>query len=354
MPEQTREFHFEERICKLEGCGKRFRVLSSSPQMYCSSGHAEQAGATRAKNKKKPWESWYTEHRKGPEWENEANGSSEMEKSNVSQSRKPVEEPKEPEGSEIREDNNTEHKEKKDDEGWEDLEIFDRSKKKRHPKKSGAKKKKTTKKKATPRKKVSRKKKSSKSRKQPAKKKEFSREHYARQKSAESKWAEYVNRAKTFVKKMNYHRMKVAELALEACEIKWGGSNVSGKTLRDFAREIGVHYKTLHRWVCLKRDVKDKLPEGMYREDDFMALQRTENKVRTNTNPEKVTEIYDRESSRSQHQYILAQLIKRVKTGRYFIVHKAEFDRLGTDELEELKILCNDIRMKIVEELKKR
>ncbi len=183
--------------------------------------------------------------------------------------------------------------------------------------------------------------------------------HYARQKTNESKWAEYVNRAKTFVKKMNYNRMQVAQLALDACDIEWGGgshwSDWEGKrTLKNFAEEVGVQYKTLHRWVGLKRDIIDKLPEGLYEEEKFSVLQATKNKIKRNTPRERVSELYELELSRTGDLFILAQFIKRCKTGRYFICEKANLKKLPKDELLELDQLMGDVRSQLNKEIKRR
>lgn len=99
-----------------------------------------------------------------------------------------------------------------------------------------------------------------------------------------ARWVSYVDRAKTVVRKLNKDRMKVAKLAIAACDIKHGGGNhwkdfEGVYTLRRFAEEVGVSYKTLHNWVMIKKEVAGRLPKGMFDEANWGAAVRTRNKV---------------------------------------------------------------------------
>lgn len=182
-------------------------------------------------------------------------------------------------------------------------------------------------------------------------------EAFARQLTPEDKWREYVNRAKSFVKQMNKLRMGVAKLALEACDIQWGGGGhwkkfEGQRTIKHFAEEIGVHHKTLCQWVAVRRDVVDKLPVGLYVEENYAAALRVRNKVKKSTPQKKVEELYETEIARGGDSYILHQFIKRVKTGHYFITEKANYKKLAKDDLEELEQLCVGIVKRVRAELK--
>lgn len=80
----------------------------------------------------------------------------------------------------------------------------------------------------------------------------------------DSKWEENVAIAKQAISGRNTQQMKIAELALEVCEISYGGGHMVGKyTLKRFAEEVGMKTKTLSNWVAIKRMVYDKLsPEN--------------------------------------------------------------------------------------------
>lgn len=168
--------------------------------------------------------------------------------------------------------------------------------------------------------------------------------------AAESRWQEYVNRAKPFVKKLNYCRMEIARLAIEACDIHYGGGdhwkNFDGVyTLKRFAQEIGIHYKTLNRWTKILRDVKAKVPPEIYQEHDFMAGQRTLGRITRKTPAKRVTEIYKQELERGSDAFYLNQFVRRVRTCKYFICEKANLGKLDQDQLDELRDLTNKISL---------
>lgn len=80
----------------------------------------------------------------------------------------------------------------------------------------------------------------------------------------QEKWDQNIDLAKTLLKGRRVQQMQVAELALEVCEVTWGGNNKSKemngmKTLKEFAAEIGMSAKTLSGWCAVKRNVFDKL-----------------------------------------------------------------------------------------------
>lgn len=73
-------------------------------------------------------------------------------------------------------------------------------------------------------------------------------------------WQANIEEAKALLKDRKASQMKIAQLALEVCEITWGGGRkLEGRSLGDFAKEIGVQNKTLSSWVCIKRNLYDKL-----------------------------------------------------------------------------------------------
>lgn len=79
--------------------------------------------------------------------------------------------------------------------------------------------------------------------------------------SINQKWDHNIDLAKKLLSQKKYSQMQVADLALEVCEITWGGSSKSMKmkTLTEFAKEIGVNAKTLSNWVGIKKNIYDKL-----------------------------------------------------------------------------------------------
>ncbi len=76
----------------------------------------------------------------------------------------------------------------------------------------------------------------------------------------EELWKKNVEQARGLVANKRHNQMRIAELALQVCEITWGGSGAKeGKTLTDFAKEVGIIAKTLSNWIGIKRGIYDKL-----------------------------------------------------------------------------------------------
>jgi hypothetical protein len=54
---------------------------------------------------------------------------------------------------------------------------------------------------------------------------------------------------------MESYQHKIAEMALEVCQIKHGGNSTGFYTLTNFADDIGINRKTLSGWVAIYRDI---------------------------------------------------------------------------------------------------
>ena len=137
--------------------------------------------------------------------------------------------------------------------------------------------------------------------------------------------------------------MDIATMALEACEINYGGGDHWKKhkdvfTLKKFAEEIGMTYKTLHRWVKVKRDIVDKLPEGYYDEDtDFAAATSAANEIKRDATEEDIKAAFDKWKERGTDEHYLLQLHRRTKSGAYFIQNRADLSELDVDILRALR-----------------
>ena len=84
-------------------------------------------------------------------------------------------------------------------------------------------------------------------------------------KSAEKLYLEKVTEAKVLLghlRNTNEYRMRIAGLAVEACEIVLGGHKGKDRyTLVQFAKDIGMNHSTLHDWVRVKTLIYDKITE---------------------------------------------------------------------------------------------
>lgn len=188
----------------------------------------------------------------------------------------------------------------------------------------------------------------------------------------ESKWLQNIEKAKSYVKQIKVIRMDIAKLAVEVCDFPEGriGKPVAPSlyTLVRFAREAGLNYKTLAEWVRVYKNVASKLPdkapsptlqvvshEDIVKtscetvENNYMAAWRTCQKTKKDTPPEVVREIFTSEVNRGSDSFYLVQLLKRVRTGRYFICKKADLSTLDLNELRELSQHCTKISSFIIQ-----
>lgn len=169
------------------------------------------------------------------------------------------------------------------------------------------------------------------------------------------RWKRYVEQAKPYVMSMTKSRMAIAELAIAACTIQWGGGNhwknfKGVYTIKRFAAEIGINPKTLSNWVATNRNVVKKLPDGVYDPENFEAARRTANQVDRDTPPEQVSALYHKELNSSRDREYMVKGIKRLKTLHYYITTKAYLPTLEKEcrkELDELHALCMGIVSKL-------
>jgi hypothetical protein len=169
----------------------------------------------------------------------------------------------------------------------------------------------------------------------------------------EANWKRYVTEARQYVTSMNGHRLHIASLAIQACDIQHGGGAHWSDfkdvyTLKKFAEEIGVTYKTLHGWCRVKTNVIDKLPAGEYDDKtDWCAARAAAGKSAKGDSAEKVRSDFQKWKRRGSQDHYLLQLNRRVKSGAYFIHNRADLAKLDDAILKELKnnaqSIVNDI-----------
>jgi len=109
-------------------------------------------------------------------------------------------------------------------------------------------------------------------------------------------WEKYIQNAKAELQAIHQKRMKVAELALKACKIRWGGcyrgnewkTKLKFETLKRFAAEIGLGYSTLWDWISVYKHIYPKV-KGLHEEQygiNFTAARMTMRDIRRNNIPD--------------------------------------------------------------------
>lgn len=166
-------------------------------------------------------------------------------------------------------------------------------------------------------------------------------------------WARLVKAARERLSSINKARMEVADYALEACTIRHGGgghwNNFEGQTtLRRFAEEIGMSYKTLHTWVQIRKCVIAKLGHGEYDERLYGAAMRTLDRLggekkgdKANASPDNVRKIYDEEKNRKGDKHHILEAIANLKTvNNKFKNNLIDISKCRAEEVNELAHLC--------------
>ncbi len=172
----------------------------------------------------------------------------------------------------------------------------------------------------------------------------------------EVKFVEHVNRAKNILANMADERLKIAELAFKVCDTDWdfhtrayGSKYESTYTLTRFAKEIGVHYKTLIGWCRTKRNVYDKILPlvKINPREDWAALSRTSEKCKKNETPEQVLKkfkAWDKVKLKkfNEDRHLLTEN-RRIKSFVFYLENRADPRKLDKEQFDELVINCRKI-----------
>ena len=69
----------------------------------------------------------------------------------------------------------------------------------------------------------------------------------------------YVQKGKRLYKQVKSCKQEIAKMALKVCEIKHGGISNNYYTIKDYATDTGIPYKTLQRWVTVYKNILVKV-----------------------------------------------------------------------------------------------
>ena len=163
----------------------------------------------------------------------------------------------------------------------------------------------------------------------------------------ELEWARCTKAAQELWVSINKNRIRIAKLALEVCDIQHGGGNHwSGfkgvKTLKQFAEDSGVTYKTLHRYVEIYRKVYQNLEYAKWDDRNFGAANRTLNRIQSlkDVSKETVNNVYEEERNRKGSSSRLLTVLKLLKTVDNHLM-KIEWDECNQEEVNEVTARLN-------------
>jgi DNA-binding response OmpR family regulator len=179
-------------------------------------------------------------------------------------------------------------------------------------------------------------------------------------KATAEQYEEAVTKAKSHLEKMNSHRMAIAALCVQVCDIKHGGGNhwrghANIYTVKKFAKDVDMYVKTLYSWVDAYTKVVSKLPPDSYDETDFQVLRRATDRVAKGgiTDPKEVTDIYNEEKGRDKNAMAVEKIIKSTRYHCKSIL-KVDLDNVSEFQLDQLKILVNELDGKIQKIIKRK
>lgn len=169
----------------------------------------------------------------------------------------------------------------------------------------------------------------------------------------ESKWGKAVEEAKRIVGQMQTSRIRIAELALSVCEIQYGGNWRAFAriyTVQNFAKDIGVHPKTLHQWIRIKKNIHDQLPEGEWVDDWGLAV-RVDHKVGSKPAKLKVVETYRKEKNRNKSERRFRTVSRSISSFVHLLGKKDALAKVSKDDLVEAYEMVTVLKRSIKERL---
>lgn len=149
-----------------------------------------------------------------------------------------------------------------------------------------------------------------------------------------------VERAKDLIKDRNSLKYEICELTLRVCDIKRGGhaGKVKYYTIKDFAKDIGIVYGTLEKWLLEHRRVVKKIGIKNPNKEDYKIIKEVVKRVKQNTPTKEVKKVYSKVSKFTKEDYSLLDAIKRSKVIRNFC-QDTKLSELNQDDLDLLLIL---------------
>jgi len=145
------------------------------------------------------------------------------------------------------------------------------------------------------------------------------------QQDLELKWKQNVALAREVSGTKKINQMRVAELALEVCEISWGGAKFRNLyTLRRFAKEVGVPERRLGSWVAVRKAVYDKLPKGERDAVTYTKLSQVAKNVEMEAPKEEVAKAFTKMVHRDPFDSKMLRCLADLRGISYnFLVHNA-------------------------------
>ena len=174
-----------------------------------------------------------------------------------------------------------------------------------------------------------------------------------KKKMKEKGWSYYVNEAKKYIQQIQQYQIKIAHVALKACDIRHGGNHKDYQkiiTMKRFAREIGISYKSLTEYVRITRNVYNKLTKEQKKDGKYEFMRQISIGLNKDSSRQLVREKYDYQKNIGQNDYYIQRFLRRLQTAHHFYCKKIDQEtmkKLSQNELKKTLSLCEDITHKI-------
>jgi hypothetical protein len=165
----------------------------------------------------------------------------------------------------------------------------------------------------------------------------------------EMKWVENVNRAKDLVSLRKKNQMIIAALALEVCEISWGGNRVTdGRyTIKRFAEEIGMTGKALSQWIVVKRNVFDKLSFEDQSKASFTQFSHVALRVKKDFTEKEVKRIFNEVVNDNDYENRIARYMHHIRSLANNFENQQAARKVSQNICEEAMFYCRVITRNI-------
>ena len=138
---------------------------------------------------------------------------------------------------------------------------------------------------------------------------------------------------------------ELVKLTLEVCEIKNGGDCSKRYTVGQFAKDIGMNGKSLHKWVREYLKVTSKLGNVKRKFKDTAIIQRVMKKVKDDTDFDTVQRLYVEEAKRSFEDRMIIRYVEDLRriVGFCQQYDLKQLNKSDVDNLKKLNIKLSSI-----------
>lgn len=172
------------------------------------------------------------------------------------------------------------------------------------------------------------------------------------------KWEKCVAEAKKVARLLRLktqHRMKIAELALQACTIIRGGRQCfENLSIRRFSEAIGINEKTIYEWIRVYETVYAKLDE-VNRESalevHYDVVRNVRAAVDPDTMPEVVNATFVQEAAKPRDSLKWMKYLSRLRSIMFNVKNPRAMADVTDEQVQDMISRCNVISATLQREL---